>query len=50
LALYFFYVFDVDTLIVGLFEDDGAVFGEGVEGGFVVEGEWWDYYADAGSG
>ncbi len=47
MAFDFFYVFDVDAIVVGLFEDDGAVFGEGFEGGLVVEGEWRDDDADA---
>ena len=47
LAFDFLHVFDVDAVIVGLFEDDGAVLGEGFEGGLVVKGERGDDDADA---
>src|SRR6266436_2782062 len=34
-----FYVFDVDAFVHGALEDNGGVFGEGFEGGFVVKGK-----------
>lgn len=47
LAFDFLYIFDVDAVVVGLFEDDGAILGEGFERGLVVEGERRNDDADA---
>src|SRR5258708_285420 len=42
-----FYVFDMNAFVHGALEDDGGVFGEGFEGGFVVEGKGRNNDADA---